>query len=212
MGRLIRRRTADERALCDRSEHAQSRQFEGAVHARYRRRECRRPERWHRSQWQHGRPTARPHGSYHDRRQGRRWDSDGFGTCIYAGWRVLSRCWLETVHAWDWRLGGIFFTQFIHISNIQTCSPARIRVFGSREIHEVSDAAGELAFAPLIFAEAGGVACHSVISETHGTTVPFHADLQISRNSDMLSLFSCQCMAILKRILDRTLNKSWRSA
>ena len=85
-------------------------------------------------------------------------------------------------------LGAYFFTHFIHISNFQSCSPARICVVGSRETHEVSNAVGEIEFAPLMFAEAGGVACHSVISETHGTTVPFHADLQISRNSDMLSL------------------------
>jgi hypothetical protein len=83
--------------------------------------------------------------------------------------------------------GHIFYSIYSHFQ-LQSCSPAKIRVVGSREIYEVLDAVGEIELAPLMFAEAGGVACHSVISETHGTIIPFHADLQISRNSDMLSL------------------------
>lgn len=34
----------------------------------------------------------------------------------------------------------------------------------------------------------GRVACHSVVPDTHGTVIPFDADLQISRDGDVLLL------------------------
>lgn len=58
-----------------------------------------------------------------------------------------------------------------------------------------------------------GMACHSVVPDAHGVVVPFDADLQISRDGDVLQLeIVVSVLPSWDQTLDRTLNKSWRSA
>ena len=44
----------------------------------------------------------------------------------------------------------------------------------------------------------GGVACHSVVPDAHGAIIPFDADLQISRNGDVLLLGVLSAFATMR--------------